>query len=71
MYELREEQKQMWGYRSLEWIHKVREANYEKTRKQAPEKIVKESLEAASQLIKKLNLKLLYPEDVIPGMKVK
>ena len=62
---------EMWSYRSLEWIHKVREANYEKTREQAPEKIVKESLEATSQLIRKLNLKLLYPKDVIPGMKVK
>jgi hypothetical protein len=62
---------EMWDYRSLEWIHKVREANYEKTREQAPEKIIKESLEATSRLIRRLNLKLLYPEDVISGIKVK
>jgi len=62
---------EMWDYRSLEWIHKVREANYEKTREQAPDKIIKESLEATSRLIKRLNLKLLYPEDVISGIKVK
>jgi hypothetical protein len=62
---------EMWDYRSLEWIHKVREANYEKTREQAPDKIIKESLKATSRLIKRLNLKLLYPEDVISGIKVK
>jgi hypothetical protein len=62
---------EMWDYRSLEWIHKVREANYEKTREQAPEKIIKESLEATSRLIRRLNLKLLYPEDVISGIKIK
>jgi hypothetical protein len=62
---------EMWDYRSLEWIHKVREANYEKTREQAPDKIIKESLEATSRLIKRLNLKLLYPEDIISGIKLK
>jgi len=62
---------EMWNYRSLEWIHKVREANYEKTREQAPEKIVKESLEAATPFIKKLNLKTVYPEDIIPSLRIK
>jgi hypothetical protein len=62
---------EVWEYRSLEWIHKVREANYEKTRGQPPEKIIRESLEAAAPFIKKLNLKTVYPEDVIPGMRTR
>ena len=60
-----------WNHRSLEWIHKVREENYEKSRDQAPWNIVKESLEAASPFIQKLNLKTVYPEDIIPDLRIK
>ena len=62
---------EMWNYKSLEWIHEVRQANYEKTREQAPEKIIKESLEASRELITKLNLRLLHPNNVIPRTKAR
>ena len=62
---------EMWNYKSLEWIHEVRQANYEKTREQAPETIIKESLEASRDLITKLNLRLLHPNNVIPRTKAR
>jgi len=33
-----------WKYRSLEWIHKVREANYKKTKDKDLETVMKESV---------------------------
>lgn len=50
-----------WSHRSLEWIHKVREQNYERTRGKELEKVAKETLKDAEGLIKSLNLKLISP----------
>ena len=33
-----------WKYKSLEWIHKVREENFEKTRNRPLSEIIKESV---------------------------
>ena len=50
-----------WTHRSLDWLHKVREQNYERTRSKAPEEIAKDTMKDAEGLIDALNLKLIYP----------
>jgi hypothetical protein len=50
-----------WSHRSLEWIHQVREQNYNSTLSKTPEDVTKETLKDAQALIKALNLKLIYP----------
>jgi hypothetical protein len=39
-----------WKYRSLEWIHKVREENYKKTKQMDLKQVVKESVKKAKKL---------------------
>ena len=39
-----------WKYRSLEWIHKVREENYKKTKQTDLKQVVKESVKKAKKL---------------------
>lgn len=50
-----------WSHRSLDWLHKVREQNYEYTRDKDPEEVAKETVKDAEALIKALNLELIYP----------
>ncbi len=50
-----------WSHRSLDWLHKVREQNYERTRSKDPEEVAKETVKDAEALIKALNLELIYP----------
>jgi hypothetical protein len=54
-----------WSYRSLEWIHKVREENYERSKGKEPEEILKEIVTNTSVLIRDLNLKVIHPKEVI------
>ncbi|MCX6664575.1 MAG: hypothetical protein NT038_00720 [Euryarchaeota archaeon] len=39
-----------WKYQSLEWIHKVREENYNKTKNKDLKQVVKESVKKAKKL---------------------
>ena len=39
-----------WKYRSLEWIHKVREENYKKTKQTDLKKVIKESVKKAKKM---------------------
>jgi len=50
-----------WNHKSLEWIHRVREQNYDSTRGKSPEQIAKDTLKSAEDLIKALNLRVIYP----------
>jgi hypothetical protein len=38
-----------WKYRSLEWIHKVREENYKKTKQKDLKQVIKESVKKAKK----------------------
>lgn len=38
-----------WKYRSLEWIHKVREENYKKTKNKSLKEIIEESVKHANK----------------------
>jgi len=40
-----------WKYRSLEWIHRIREENYRNTRKKSLKEVVSESVKEAKRLI--------------------
>jgi len=45
-----------WNYKSLEWIHKVRERNYERTKDEPLIQVMEESRKAAEKVIEQLNL---------------
>jgi len=38
-----------WSHRSLEWIHKVREENYRRTRKKDLKAVIEESVKRAKK----------------------
>jgi len=38
-----------WKYRSLEWIHKIREKNFEETKSKPLEKIINQSIMRAKK----------------------
>ena len=40
-----------WKYKSLEWIHKIREENYEKTKNKDLKKVVEDSVRRAKKTI--------------------
>lgn len=42
-----------WDYYSLEWIHKIREENYKKTKDIPIEEVIKESVKKAGKYLKK------------------
>ena len=45
-----------WNYKSLEWIHKIRERNYERTKDEPLIQVMEESRKAAEKVIEQLNL---------------
>lgn len=46
-----------WKYKSLEWIHKIREENYRNTKDKSLAEIIGKSKIEASKIIKKLKTK--------------
>jgi hypothetical protein len=42
-----------WDHYSLEWIHKVREKNYEETKDLPTSEVVRKSVERAKRIMKK------------------
>ena len=40
-----------WKYRSLEWIHRVREENYERTLKKDLKEVIDESVKNAKRIL--------------------
>ena len=58
-----------WSHKSLEWIHKIREQNYERSKEKLPAEIVSETLKDIEELRKKLKLKLMRYENIIPAGK--
>jgi len=46
-----------WKYKSLEWIHKAREENYNKTKDLSPEELIERSRQATDSAIKSMGLK--------------
>ena len=48
-----------WKYKSLEWIHKAREENYNKTKGLSPEDFIEKSRQATDSAIKSMGLKVI------------
>jgi len=48
-----------WKYKSLEWIHKAREENYNKTKDLSPEELIERSRQATDSAIKSMGLKTI------------
>ncbi len=48
-----------WKYKSLAWIHKIREDDYEKTRDVPPKELVAMTRRAGENIVKGLGLKVI------------
>lgn len=54
-----------WEYKSLEWIHKVREEDYNKTKSLSPKEIIEKTRKAAEITAKALGLKIIQSKEQI------
>lgn len=54
-----------WEYKSLEWIHKVREKDYNKTKGLSPKKILEKTRKATEGTAKALGLKIIQSKEQI------
>lgn len=55
-----------WSHRSLEWIHRVREENYEVTKDKPQEELLKGIVMNTEELIRMLNLRVVLLEEMLP-----
>ncbi|MFQ6118662.1 MAG: hypothetical protein ACE5KE_02105 [Methanosarcinales archaeon] len=49
-----------WSHKSLEWIHRIREQNYESSKGKLQAEIINDTLKDIEDLRKRLNLILLH-----------
>ncbi len=54
-----------WKYRSLEWIHKIREENYNKTKDLSPAELIEKTRKATETAIKTMGLKIVRSKEQI------
>jgi hypothetical protein len=52
-----------WRYKSLEWIHKVREEDYNETKDLLPRELIEKTRKAAEETAKALGLKIIQPKE--------
>ncbi len=48
-----------WRYKSLEWIHKVREENYNETKNLSPKELIGATRKAGESVVRDLGLKII------------
>ncbi len=51
-----------WKHKSLEWIHKVREEDYEETKDLSPGKLIETTRRAGEATARNLGLKVIPPK---------
>ena len=56
-----------WDHESLEWIHKIREENYEETKDKAPGEVLKLMRERTRDLVGSLGLKTIPAYEPMQG----
>lgn len=54
-----------WKYKSLEWIHKVREEDYSNTKDLSPRDLIEKTRKATEDTIKSLGLKIIEPKEQV------
>ncbi len=52
-----------WDYKSLEWIHRVREENYNKTKNLSPKELLDETRMAVKDFTNKFGLRRIKGEN--------
>lgn len=52
-----------WKYKSLEWLHKAREDNFDRTRELAPAELIEKSRLATDEAIKSMGLKVVSTQE--------
>ena len=57
--------KKLWKYKSLEWIHKAREKNYNKTKGLSPAELMEKSRKATDAAIEAMGLKVVRPKEQV------
>jgi len=55
-----------WKYKSLEWIHKVREDNYDKTKDLTPAELIEKTRRATDAVIEEMGLKVVRSKEPSP-----
>ena len=48
-----------WEYKSLKWIHKVREEDYNETKNLTPKELIEKTRRATEDIVKRLGLKTI------------
>ena len=51
-----------WKYKSLEWIHKIREEDYKETKDLSSDELIKKTRHAAATIVSDLGLKVVPPK---------
>jgi hypothetical protein len=54
-----------WKYKSLEWIHKVREEDYTNTKDLLSRELIEKTRKATEETIKSLGLKIVEPKEQV------
>lgn len=54
-----------WNYKSLEWIHTVREEDYDRTKNLSPKELIEKTRKATTKTVKALGLKILPPKEQV------
>ena len=53
-----------WRYRSLKWLHKVREEAYNDTKSLLPEELIEKTRTATKDVVKQMGLKVITARGV-------
>lgn len=52
-----------WKYKSLEWLHKAREENYNKTKDLSPTELIEKTRNATEAAIKAMGLRIVRSKE--------
>lgn len=53
---------EIWRYKSLEWIHKVREEDFNQTKNLSPKEIIEKTREAAKDIADSMGLEIVHTD---------
>ena len=54
-----------WKYKSLDWIHKVREENYNRTKTLLPSELIEKTRNATEAAVKGMGLKVIKSKEQV------